>query len=257
MLVGIGGVALTSAVRGGASQFDPKTVTGLVAWYKSDAGVLDASGNVITVDNTKIKTWQDQSGNGKHLVQATVGNQPAWRNAANGINGVPAVYFTGASTNYLVSSAFDLSSFTIFMVHKISVESVIYEQGNAATGNGQFAYTSQNASFYVKKAAAVNGKDSAISWGSGNVLMQWNVRYAGTSVTHTMRKNGVDQTLTVRNAGDPGTATTNGALTLGARASATAPVTGFIAEALFYNAALAAGDITNIEAYLKKKWGTP
>ena len=257
MLVGIGGVALTSAVRGGAAQFDPKTVTGLVAWYKSDAGVLDASGNVITVDNTKVRTWQDQSGNGKHLVQATVGNQPAWRNAANGINGVPAVFFTGASTNYLVSSTFDLSSYTVFFVQKLSTDSIFYEHGNAATGNGQFAYTSQNASLYVRKGALVNGKDSTVGWGSGNVLLQWNGRYAGTSVTHTMRKNGIDQTLTVRNAGDPGTATTTAALTLGARASAAAPATGFIAEALFYNAALAAGDITNIEAYLKKKWGTP
>jgi hypothetical protein len=72
-----------------------------------------------------------------------------------------------------------------------------------------------------------------------------------------MRKNGIDETLTVRNAGDPGTSTTTAALTLGARASAAAPATGFIAEVLFYNAALSAGDITNIEAYLKKKWGTP
>jgi hypothetical protein len=257
MLVGIGGVALTSAVRGGASQFDPKTVTGLVAWYKSDAGVLDASGNAITADNTKVKTWQDQSGNGKDLVQATVGNQPTWRNAANGINGVPAVYFTGSSTNYMVSSSFDLSSYTVFFVQKISIDCIFYEHGNAATGNGQFSYTSQNPSMYVRKGAAVNGKDSTVGWGSGNVLLQWNSRYAGTSLTHTMRKNGADQTLTVRNAGDPGTATTTAALTLGARAGFTAPATGFIAEVLFYNAALSSGDIANIEAYLKKKWGTP
>jgi hypothetical protein len=257
MLVGIGGVALTSAVRGGASQFDPKTVTGLVAWYKSDAGVLDASGNAITADNTKIKTWQDQSGNGKHLVQATVGNQPTWRNAANGINGVPAVYFTGSSTNYMVSSSFDLSSYTVFFVQKFSIDSIFYEHGNTATGPGQFAYTGINQTLYVRKGGAVNGKDLTTGWGSGNVLLQWNGRYAGTSLTHTMRKNGADQTLTVRNAGDPGTATTTAALTLGARANLTAPATGFIAEALFYNAALSSGDIANIEAYLKKKWGTP
>lgn len=67
----------------------------LRAWYRADAGLLDASDAPITVDGTAIKTWQDQSGNGHHLTQATAGKRPTYKTGA--MNGLPGVRCDGVS----------------------------------------------------------------------------------------------------------------------------------------------------------------
>jgi hypothetical protein len=58
----------------------------LVAWYRADAisGLADAA---------SVATWEDQSGNGRHLVQATGAAQPTYQ--TNEINGEPVVRFGG------------------------------------------------------------------------------------------------------------------------------------------------------------------
>jgi hypothetical protein len=78
-----------------SSRYFPQSISGLQVWFKSDAGVLDASNNSITANNTAVATWQDQSGNGYHATQVTAGSRPVYKDVSNGQNNLPGVYFDG------------------------------------------------------------------------------------------------------------------------------------------------------------------
>jgi hypothetical protein len=54
-----------------------------------------ASALTPVADGTAISSWADAGGSGDAAVQATGGNQPVYKIAANGINGLPVVRFSG------------------------------------------------------------------------------------------------------------------------------------------------------------------
>lgn len=57
---------------------------------------LDAAdASTVTLNGSTVSQWADKSGNGRHAVQATGANQPAY--TANGLNGKPALTFDGAN----------------------------------------------------------------------------------------------------------------------------------------------------------------
>lgn len=57
--------------------------------------VAAGPGEGLAVNNSPVKRWEDQSGNARHLLQATIANQPLWIAAAQ--NGLPVVRFNGTS----------------------------------------------------------------------------------------------------------------------------------------------------------------
>ena len=59
------------------------------------------------VNNSPVKRWEDRSGNGRHLVQATIANQPIWR--ASILNGLGVVDFDGVS-DYIAASGLLMGS---------------------------------------------------------------------------------------------------------------------------------------------------
>lgn len=91
----------------GSTAWTPSSLP-LLAWYKADAGVLDASDNPITADSTAVKTWQDQSGNGRHLVQNTSASRPVFRTVANSFSSLPALEASGSQ--FLENTALSLGS---------------------------------------------------------------------------------------------------------------------------------------------------
>jgi hypothetical protein len=63
-----------------------------VFWIKADAGTSS------TINNTRITSWNDQSGNGINVTQTVAVQQPSF--ATNVINGMPAILFDNvAATN--------------------------------------------------------------------------------------------------------------------------------------------------------------
>jgi hypothetical protein len=91
------------------SKFNPISILGCQLWY--DATDPNASGNGSTV--TTVSTWYDKSGNGSNAT--AVGSISLVQNA---INGLPAVWFTGGSSNgYFTGSMSDVGpSMSIFIV---------------------------------------------------------------------------------------------------------------------------------------------
>lgn len=87
------GVVFLSAT---AEPFDPLTLTPL-AWYDpSDA-------TTVTLNGSTVSQLNDKSGNVRHMVQGTAGNQPTYTSA--GINGLNCLTFDGAGDNLLCSGA--------------------------------------------------------------------------------------------------------------------------------------------------------
>jgi hypothetical protein len=72
-------------------------LTGLLAWYRGDAGITEAGG---TVSN-----WADQSGLGNDLSQATGANQPTY-DAGGFAGGIPSVDFSTTDSIDLENSGF-------------------------------------------------------------------------------------------------------------------------------------------------------
>ena len=93
-------------------QFD--SIPGLRLWLKADSGLILGG-------TDSVATWEDRSGNGLDVTQATEGNRPA-KISAN-LNGLPVVHFDGVD-DYLIRSAvpgydlFDNNADTIFIVQK-------------------------------------------------------------------------------------------------------------------------------------------
>jgi hypothetical protein len=91
---------LAMRVRG---LFSPASLPGLAAWYDaSDSSTVltTVSPDVPASDGQTVRRWLDKSGNGRHLEQADLANQPIFTNAATGLtfNGTTATMGSAAFT---------------------------------------------------------------------------------------------------------------------------------------------------------------
>lgn len=88
---------------GGNSVIDPSTLPNLAAWFRKGVGVTEATG--------LVSQWADQSGNSRHLTQATDTNKPA-------LQGDGSILFDGVD-NSLVQSTFSYAQpETIYILAK-------------------------------------------------------------------------------------------------------------------------------------------
>ena len=256
MIIGLPGASVVGN-RVSSSAFSPSDIAGLQLWLKSDAGVLDASDTPITADNTQVKTWQDQSGNGLDAVQANGALRPVWRNAANGINGNPAVYF---ASDIMATANLTAGVYTIFVVHKATAHGLVYERGVSVNSHdGEYLYTSTGTTIAVRRtdgSARISSKNYTSSWGIGGNTLTTCHQFDGTHAGNTLRVNGSDISLSSAASNNPGTNNATNALYIGARSGRVAPITGFIAEIIYYNSVLPLADVLKVEGYLIDKWGT-
>jgi len=80
---------------------------------------LDASdSSSVTTASGNVSQWNDKSGNGNHVSQATAANRPAYQTAV--VNGLNAINFGGGATSHrLFRSSFTVSQPSIFIVFTI------------------------------------------------------------------------------------------------------------------------------------------
>lgn len=109
-LSGLSGLGGASGIFGGA--FTPASISGLQAWFES----YDAS--TITI-GTGVSQWNDKSGNGRHLTQATGLSQPTY--TASGLpNGGYSIVFDGVA-DYMSTAAFTRNqAHTLYLAMKVT-----------------------------------------------------------------------------------------------------------------------------------------
>lgn len=197
-----------------------------LAWWKYNTG--------ITVTGAGVSQWADQSGNGRHLLQATDTNRPAKQAGGE-------ILFDGAD-NYLKTNAFTLNQpCTIFLLLK-QVSYVVSGFKSVMTGN-----TGTQVNIYQ---GTVEG---TLQLYAGSFGVTQIAQGTGTYNVITAVLNDDSSSIQV----DNGTANTGdggpnnlGGFTLGAAGDATAFSNIEVKEILIYSGALSAGDRTTVFNYL-------
>lgn len=87
-VVGVNGTSNAQTLT--ITSWTVASVSGLQAWYRADSGDITQSGGFVS-------QWNDKSGNGRHLVQGTGANQPAYTSSAAAFGNQPVVDFDGSA----------------------------------------------------------------------------------------------------------------------------------------------------------------
>ena len=240
------GQSVTSSVTYASPTFGPTTVAGAALFLMSDMGVTTGA----------TFTWADQTANGRNFTQSTGGNQPTVTTGGAGINGVAAIKFVGASSQYLVGPALTAlsSGAEVFLVHKPTsdgatqvchwrtgsfaqnvfnpyIDHKIYD--NFGSSSARFAPTAT-----VANAAQVY---NVVSTGS-----EWTAFIDGTQI-YTNASN----TVGWESAGTLLGGTSAGGITPGASYD------GLMVALIIYDHKLSTGDKATVMTGLRAKYGTP
>lgn len=247
---------INPAVYGSGGSGLPVIGSTLTHHYKTDGGITKDGSN-------RISQWDDMSGNGNHLVQATGSNQPL-HNSSNQLNGYDAItmagdytfaeYFTQANTlNY---------NSTIFVVGKVEYDGgphdnydliasnngnngtkfLLFQALNAPAGRSQSRDRSQ-----VSGEHNVLSPSTSVSKNSTFYIMH-NINPPSSSV---VRINGVTQAIS-----ETGTNYITSApdWILGKNSTNNIGYDGDIWEIIIYDGNVTGDDITTIETYIKDKY---
>jgi hypothetical protein len=220
----------------------------LKLWLRSGVGMYTTSGGATpaVADADPVGRWEDQSGNGNHVIQATSTKCPTLRLGIQ--NSRPVVRFDGVD-DCLQSATFTLLTQPVTWFFALvrtgapgGVDRVWFDGGNLGRQrllvDGSTLVTD-----YISSTVFVGGGAWGTSWHAGSVLFN--------GASSVLRKDGAQV-----GAGDPGPDGTN-RFTLGSNLNLTGNfMPGDLGELLVYS-----GDKTAsfawVEAYLKSRWATP
>lgn len=223
-----------------AASWTPASLPSLAAWF-------DASDTAtITESAGRVSQWNDKSGNGRHVTQATGTLQPYTGRTANGLS---VMDFRGAHHMSLTGVSVG-SVFTIGVVY----------QFDSATPPAYTYYGSLNNT----RGDGVMGSSAGWPWqmSASSLIQHTTTKVGGSHHSHIGVFNGASSSYRVDGvtvAGNTGAATSTG-IHLGAwdaPSPAAYKLDGFIAEVIIYASALSTASVEALHIYLKTKWGTP
>lgn len=231
------GLSPLGAARGG-SAFDPLSLSPAL-WLKADAGLYTTSGGSTpaTADGDPVGRWEDQSGNSRHLLQATAGLRPTLKLAIK--NSRSVVRFDGLDD--WMRASFTLNQphtrFIVFKFRSTPAGGV----GAVADGVAPFQYSVYvSGAFKILAGSYVGTQAFDTNWHA------WRSQFNGAS-SKTQLDNGSIVT------GDAGSANAGG-LTLAAvyDNSYCAPID--VGEVLEFPSALSDANATLVFGYLNDRW---
>jgi len=211
----------------------PKSIPGLTLW-------LDADAPSTITQATGVSQWNDKSGSGNNVVQATGSKQPAYVQSV--LNGKPVLRFTNASAQTMTTST-----------NFISPVSVIYIARQTGGTNGR-VLTGVNNNWLLGFWGGSHAQAYFEGWvspaGGTPSTTNWYIESAvETGALSSYYENGVQ---IASNAG--GVAGPNG-LSLVGMGGVSEFSDADIAEIVVYNRALSDAERQKIEGYLAAKWG--
>ncbi len=229
-----------------APTFFPSYIPGLVLWSEADTGVFqDSAGTTPATNGSVVGYWQDLSGNGNHLIQATTAAKPAYRTILGPGGNKPTIEFDGVD-DYLRKAFTLVQPATIFLVFKQTTwigADVVYD--GATNNSNQIAQFGGASPTLVMYAGTLNPIIGTVALGTYVVL---STVFSGAS---SMIRRNVDTKVT----GNPGTIGGDGA-TIGARGSGSSTTAISVSSVLVYNRDLSAsGEDSTVLNYLNNKWG--
>ncbi len=214
----------------------PTDLPNLAAWYSATQGITIATG---------VSQWNDLSGNGRHLVQATGAKQPLF--VASAQNGLPAVQSDGITQE--LAATFTLNQPEhIFTVHKymnaFSAVDVLFD-GNGGGGSLMAVWRS------AADTMAMVASGSPVS-GTGFTPQTMHIGEWAFNGASSYGKEDVSQRIT----GTPGT-NNGGGIRMFIYGGGTSPAAAQMCEFIVYSRYLSVAEAANVRSYLKAKWATP
>jgi hypothetical protein len=238
--------------------FSPTDLSGCVLWLRSDAGVT-------LMDETTVSTWEDQSGHGYNVSQATQANQPGFL-PNSGPNGEPDILFGSSGTVLLDNTVSNLLASGQSRTIVVAGDSNNTSGGTLccfrrSTAGGEsicvVSYEVISDILYIY-SDGINGNSNAAIPGTAipaftPFVLDWEL---STSALSAFAINGVAQTVT-QNQGHM-TAETSAAqgFTMGEREDTLGnPWPGDIYEMLVYDRVLLPNELIEVRRYLGARYG--
>ena len=255
--------------------FAPTSLPSLLAWYKADAGVFSDAGVTPAVDGATVQQWNDQSGNGLNLSQATAGNRPTFNTGS--FNALKGITFTPAATSWLsnAGAAFvGLRQFSVWMAMNLiapgGANGVRYITYSGAVANQDF--NNLNDFIFIIQGGVATQFDSysppTTGFSTGRSPTTWTTgapgHVIGTNLSgpgqaiNTAYIDGVAGTPVPLIGGSPTLGNAGSGFIVGAQPGGGAGTYANMvaAEIIVTSTALSPNDIANIQTYLKGRWGT-
>lgn len=231
-------------------SFSVLSLPSLVGWY-------DASDTAsITSSSGSVSQWNDKSGNGNHLTQATGVKQPI--TGSDTVNSLNAIKFNTASQFMSCAISAQPSARTVLSVVKLSAltndrelwiplagaaNGMQIQQRGASAGSGKWAINKSGVAVLVTSSTGDSTSATQRTFFS---------KGDGTSFAHNIRLNqAADGTSTSSNTYSAATTWSLGTDTGGG------PIQGDVCEQIICDTILGGSDLSGAEGYLKSKWGTP
>lgn len=247
-----------------AAAWTPASLSNLLAWYKADTGVYSDAGTTLATDTQTVQQWNDQSGNGYHLLQATSGRRPQYLSA--GFNSKQTVKFTSATPTGMVTATNVVAGF--------GTNASGFFVGQLLTGTASNARAVSLCKPFASDTDANscimgfrNAGGDAIASYRGGVVASQAVSLA-TNLRFGVVYDGANGTSYLNNANATATANTNafdstdGTYALGVgielindRAFGNLGWDGPISEVVITLGALSSGDRNSLDSYFQTHWG--
>ena len=223
-------------LRPRVSGFNPKSISGLYAWY-------DAADASTITQATGVSSWADKSGNGRTCSQATGANQPAYVLA--GQNGKNVINFAQSFTMTTNGTAWSLTDNTMFWSFQFPDTAASAAQWQLFDFNSVRELVFGNSTSEFRIGLGVTGITP--------VSRRWyilSIQWLGVATIYRLNQS-AGTTI------NPNATYSSGASTqmyMGFSGGA-ASIRGYIGECITYSTALSATQVTTVNKYLAKKWG--
>lgn len=153
-------------------------VSGAPAWTPADLGAslalwLDAEDTAtVTLNGSNVSQWDDKSGNGRNVSQATASSQPAYQ--ATGFAGKPGIYFNGTATHLFNTSPFmyaagSVSVFSAMRPAPTAINQFFLAEGYSASTSPIYAPIVNRSTFDLNDQSVYYRTDSG--GGTSGVLL--------------------------------------------------------------------------------------
>jgi hypothetical protein len=193
------GLKPLSLLGGGRAPavIDPSTIEGLEGWWRKGVGITESGG--------LVSQWNDQSGNGRHLVQATEASRPA-------VQGDGSILFDGVD-NHMAVATWGLfpQPITVYVLGKQVTWASVDRWFDASNASDRYTLLQFGSSGQLQMAAGVGLNGPTLALDTYGIIT---TLFSGAN--SAIRKN-----LEAATTGDAGTAAGEG-FRLGARGNGTA-----------------------------------
>jgi len=244
-------------------SFSPSNIAGLSLWLDATTGLFDATsgGNPVTTDASSVARWEDQSGNSRHITQATSASQPILKTAIQ--NGKNIIRFDGTNDILRRSGAFvhAQGAATIFVVvsaNSGASDRLIVEGRTANTNSLYMPIISASATLFQVLYRLDNATIPLNNVSFGTAFNGTGFKLVCALDSGTNFAGFINKVTTNNQNYTRGTVTLD-TFAVGGWATTTERdfFPGDVAEVIIYNTALGTTDRQSVENYLYSKWGLP